>query len=155
MPHSHISHPIPLQPMGNCISNQHHTPFTTPDLEDDTDLPSASTSPSPPLDYPVTSVTCVVVHRYLLAPNDPPHWLFEYCLNLAPIRLGQPVSLHLRAEDCFNPDPTLAPVAAGWLHRITNRTPHWLTFQITDLEGRDTALLSVPYVPAAWLTTHL
>src|ERR1700736_4079542 len=107
--------------MGNCISALHHAPSTDH------------------LDYlPYCPLTIMVVH-YAPAPHDsPPHWFFEYCLNLAPICLGQQVSLLLRSEDCFNPDPSQGPVAEGRLERIVCRTTCWLMFQIVDEAGRTT-----------------
>ena len=63
-------------------------------------------------------------------------------MNLGPIAVGQGVVLHDRAEDCFNPHPSLRPLMEGRLEAIINRTPHWLTFQITSREG-ELAMLSV------------
>jgi hypothetical protein len=133
--------------MGNCMSN--HTPFSN-SLETlvDPDIPSSS------ILCPTT--THIIVHRagelfgHLPGESPPPNlWLFEYRLNLGPVCIGQHVVLHLRAEDCYNPDPALRPVAQGWITQVTGRTPHWLTFRILDGEGSEPALLSVPYVGSA------
>ena len=69
--------------------------------------------------------------------------------------LGQQVALYLRAADCFDADPSLGSVAEGRLERITSCSPNWLTFQIADSEGKEVALLSVPYAPSVWLSAGI
>ena len=126
--------------MGNCVSTQPHSHFTSPDFN--TVDPPTHGAPSPP---PYCPITLIMVHSPPIPVDYPPTWLFEYRLNLGPIAIGQRVELHLRAEDCFDEDPV--PVAEGWIDRIANRTPYWLTFQITDIQGKDLALLGIPYAP--------
>ena len=84
-----------------------------------------------------------------------PLWFFEYHLNFSPVALGQQVALHLRAADYFNASLALKPVAEGQLEKIMCCSPNWLTFQIVDLEGREVALLRIPYAPSIWLSAGL
>src|ERR1700738_706910 len=103
--------------MGNCTSN--HNP-SSPSLDTlvDLDMPSPHTLNHATTHIIVHSADTLFGHPL---PNESPLqdiWLFEYSLNLGPICLGQHVVLHLRAEDCFNPDPTLRPVAEGWVSRV-------------------------------------
>jgi hypothetical protein len=125
------------------MSNPFHTPCTR------TGLPNSQDPPIPPTH---SQIIHIVAHHaddlYTQYFGNPPnHWLLEYRLDLNPIWIGQYVVLHCRAEDCFNPDPSLGPVAEGWIDRIVDRTPHWLTFRIVDSEGEMSSLLSIPYVP--------
>ena len=124
--------------MGNCTSTKSHSHFTSPSIVT-IGLPTHGSSSSPPY----CPITLIVVHSPPIPINYPPTWLFEYRLNLGPITIGQRVELHLRVEDCFDKDPV--PVAEGWINRIADYTPYWLTFQITDIEGKDLALLGIPY----------
>ena len=154
--------PLPLPPilpqaMGNCASSQAFAPPIASGLIGST-IPSAFD----PTDPPTTSVTAadhattiIVVHSSPTPHIYPLCWFFEYHLNLGPVSLGQQVTLYLRAADCFDADPSLSPVAEGWLERITSCSPNWLTFQIIDLEGRVIALLSIPYAPSVWLSAGL
>jgi hypothetical protein len=134
--------------MGNCMSTH------TPSLSDSLETLVGPDTPNSGILCPTT--THIIVHRagesfdHLPGESPPSNlWLFEYCLNLGPVCIGQHVILHLRAEDCYNPDPALQPVAEGWITRVTGRTPHWLTFQILDKDGGEPALLNVPYVHSA------
>ena len=92
--------------MGSCISCHHHA---------DMHLPGP---------FPLLPITHIVAHRT----DNPKHFLFEYRMNLGPIAIGQGVVLYDRAEDCFNPDPSLRPLMEGRLEAIIDCTPHWLTF---------------------------
>jgi hypothetical protein len=129
--------------MGNCASAQPYTPSTKPKPPN---IPGSPSRPNPSDPLPYYPLTYIVAHRAPSPPDCPPLWFFEYRLNMGPVCPGQRVSLHLRSEDCFNPDPSLGPVAKGRLGRVISCNPHWMTFPIEDKKGRVIALLSVPYV---------
>ena len=91
-----------------------------------------------------------IVHLHLLGT------LPSASLNtISIITLGWWVALHPRAAYYFDPSPSLSPVAEGWLERIAYQSPNWLTFPIVDLEGREVALLSIPYASSVWCSAGL
>ena len=93
------------------------------------------------------TTTHMVIHSYPTPYIHSPHWLLEYHLKLGPVSLGQYITLHLRAADCFVTDPPLNSLVEGHLDKIVGHSPNWVTFWIVDLEGREVALLGVPYAP--------
>ena len=114
-----------------------------------TNVPDTSASTS---EHPTTTI---IVHSAPTPAGHPSLCFFEYHLNLGPITLGWWVALHPRAADYFDPSPSLSPVAEGWLERIAYQSPNWLTFLIVDLEGREVALLSIPYASSVWCSAGL
>ena len=132
--------------MGNHVSTPPKTPLSSPNLDGNTDLPHCCSSLSPP---PLEPATAIVVRSSYKPFQYPPLWVLEYRLNLGPVCQGQKVMLYCNAEDHFDPDPLSKPVADGWLVKVVNRTPSWLTFLVVDVKGAEVAMLQVPYVPSA------
>ena len=101
------------------------------------------------------TTTHMVIHSYHTPYIHLPHWLLEYHLILGPVSLGQYITPHLRAADHFVTDSPLNPLVEGHLDKIVGCSPNWVTFWIVDLEGREVALLGVPYAPLVWLLAGL
>ena len=130
--------------MGSHVSTPPKTPLPSPDLDGNADLPRCCSLLSSP---PLEPATAIVVRSSYKPFQYPPLWVLEYQLNLGPVCQGQKVVLYCNAEDYFDPDPLSTPVADGWLVKIVNRTPCWLTFLVVDVKGAEVAMLQVPYVP--------
>ena len=65
----------------------------------------------------------------------PNYWLFEYCINLQPITVGQSVVLYHMAGDCFNPDPSHRAVVEAQIVGVVEHTPYWVVFLVLSPQG--------------------